>query len=235
MNVDPALLREWLETNGLGGFASSTLAGLNTRRYHGLLTAATQPPVGCIVLLSKLEETAIIGDQRFELSTNRYPGAIHPPGFEYLYNFDIDPFPTFTWIVEGISIRKTIFMVHGQNTTVIQYHVDGPVRLELRPLIAFRDCHSLTRANGALDATVVQGERSIMLRPYSDLPALYLAHDAAQVMSSGSWYYNLEYDAERERGLVFQEDLFNSCVLCFDGSATVIASIEPANVSSASA
>src|SRR6266536_1421471 len=86
-NVDEASSREWLETNGLGGFASSTVAGINTRRYHGLLTAATAPPVGRIVLLSKIEETLVVGDRRFDLSANQYPGAVHPRGFEYLREF----------------------------------------------------------------------------------------------------------------------------------------------------
>src|SRR5437899_10632161 len=80
-NLDLAIRREWLETNGLGGFASSTIVGLNTRRYHGLLVAATRPPVGRFVLLSKLEETLFIDAQPFELSANPYPGVIHPQGF----------------------------------------------------------------------------------------------------------------------------------------------------------
>jgi predicted glycogen debranching enzyme len=83
-NLDDALTREWLETNGLGGFASSTIVGLNTRRYHGLLTGATKPPVGRLVLLSKLEEVLIINGQRYELSANEYPGVIHPQGHQYL-------------------------------------------------------------------------------------------------------------------------------------------------------
>ena len=90
MNSESALQLEWLETNGLGGFASSTVAGLNTRRYHGLLTAATKPPVGRMLMLSKLEETLVIGDKRFHLSANRYPGALHP------MDFTADPNPTFT-------------------------------------------------------------------------------------------------------------------------------------------
>src|SRR5688572_31529134 len=118
--------REWLETNGLGGFASSTVAGLNTRRYHGLLVAATKPPLGRMVLLSKLEETIVIGDRRVDLSSNRYPGAVHPRGFEFLKSFACDPFPTFTYVIDGITVRKTVFMVHGENTTVVEYEVDGP-------------------------------------------------------------------------------------------------------------
>src|ERR1051326_4637610 len=92
-DVDAALSREWLETNGLGGFASSTIIGLNTRRYHGLLVAATKPPVGRFVLLSKLEETFFIESQALELSSNRYPGVVHPQGFRYLKQFRTDPCP----------------------------------------------------------------------------------------------------------------------------------------------
>jgi predicted glycogen debranching enzyme len=83
-DLGAALSREWLETNGLGGFASSTIIGLNTRRYHGLLVAATKPPVGRLVLLSKLEETLFIDGQPFDLSANRYPGVVYPQGFRYL-------------------------------------------------------------------------------------------------------------------------------------------------------
>src|SRR5215467_9954680 len=96
-DLDAAVSREWLETNGIGGFASSTIVGLNTRRYHGLLTAATKPPVGRIVLLSKLEETLVIDGRRYEVSANQYPGVIHPRGFEYQTDFRIDPFPIFTY------------------------------------------------------------------------------------------------------------------------------------------
>lgn len=93
MELDYALRREWLETNGIGGYASSTLVGLNTRRYHGVLVAATHPPVGRMVLLSKLEETLVVGGRRHELSANRYPGVVHPRGYEYLVEFRRVPFP----------------------------------------------------------------------------------------------------------------------------------------------
>src|SRR5881227_1672343 len=94
-NLDEALSREWLETNGLGSFASSTITGLNTRRYHGLLVAATKPPVGRMALLAKLEEALIIDGKRFELSANQYPGVIHPQGHLYMKEFRQDPFPVF--------------------------------------------------------------------------------------------------------------------------------------------
>src|ERR1700694_5487232 len=103
-HLETALRREWLETNGLGGFASSTIVGLNTRRYHGLLVAATKPPVGRLVFLFKLEETLLIDGRRFDLSANRYPGVIHPQGFHYLKQFRLDPFPVFTYEAEGIEM-----------------------------------------------------------------------------------------------------------------------------------
>src|SRR6266545_2223758 len=112
-DLDSAASREWLETNGLGGFASSTIAGMNTRRYHGLLTAATKPPLGRVLLLSKLEETLIAGTERYELSVNRYPGVVHPRGYRYLKEFRLDPFPVFTFELAGLELEKRVFMAHG--------------------------------------------------------------------------------------------------------------------------
>src|SRR5690242_16125540 len=151
-DLDVALSREWLETNGIGGFSSSTIVGLNTRRYHGLLTAATKPPVGRMVLLAKLEETLVIDGRRYDLSANQYPGAIHPRGFDCQTDFRLDPFPIFTYEIEDLRLTKHLFMVQGENTTVVQYELSGDkqaeIRLEVRPLVAFRDYHSTTHENG---------------------------------------------------------------------------------------
>src|ERR1700688_267777 len=124
-DLEVALRWEWLETNGLGGFASSTIIGLNTRRYHGLLVAATRPPVGRVVLLSKLEETLVVHGERFELSSNRYPGVVHPQGYQYVREFRLDPFPVVTYQVQDLQIEKRIFMVEGENTTVVEYELRG--------------------------------------------------------------------------------------------------------------
>ena len=120
-DLDAAMKREWLVTNGLGGFASSTIAGLSTRRYHALLVAATLPPVGRIVMLSKFEEALIIDGRRYELSANQYPGIIQPQGYKYQTEFRLDPSPIFTYQIEATTLEKSIFMPHGENTTVIQY------------------------------------------------------------------------------------------------------------------
>src|SRR5262252_9841043 len=151
IDLEFSLSREWLETNGLGGYASSTIPGINTRRYHGLLVAATKPPVGRMVLLSKLEETLILDGRRIELSANRYPGVVHPQGYVYLKEFRRDPFPVFVYEADGVLLEKSIFMIHGENATAVQYELRAPsgvlpseCRLEIRPLIAFRDYHSTT-------------------------------------------------------------------------------------------
>jgi predicted glycogen debranching enzyme len=219
-NLDLACRREWLENNGIGGFASSTIVGLNTRRYHGLLVAATKPPVGRMVLLSKVEETLVIGGHRFGLSCNRYPGVVHPQGHAYLKHFRQDPFPVFVYEVGGMELEKSVFMVHGENTTVIQYTVLSAPELsgslELRPLIAFRDYHSTTHENDALNPSLQIEPGRVTISPYQGCPNLCLAHTAAKLRQDASWYRNFEYIVEQERGLDYREDLLNPMVLTFD-------------------
>src|SRR5215469_440923 len=210
-DLPTASSREWLETNGLGGYASSTIIGMNTRRYHGLLVAATIPPVGRMVLLSKLEETLIFDGQTYELSTNQYPGAIHPQGYARLKEFRLDPFPVFVYEVGDLQIEKSVFMVYGQDTTVIQYRLLGGVkdcRLEVRPLIAFRDYHATTHENSALNPRIEVETGNVKITPYVGLPSLYLAH-CGEIRQTGVWYRNFEYKIERVRGLDYYEDLFN--------------------------
>lgn len=242
-NLSVALSREWLETNGIGGFSSSTVIGLNTRRYHGLLTAATKPPVGRLVLLSKLEETLVIDGRRYELSANQYPGVVHPQGFNYQTGFRLDPFPIFTYEVEGLRLEKSVFMVQGQNTAVIYYELksDGGafdlIRLEIRPLIAFRDYHSTTHENSALNSHVNTEDGLTTIAPYGDLPSLHFAHDICEVDTNGFWYRNFQYAVEQERGLDFMEDLFSPFLLSFDlvarARGRIVASTERSEVANA--
>lgn len=242
--LEAATTREWLETNGLGGYASSTVCNINTRRYHGLLVAALNPPTSRFVLLSKLEETLVIGTERFELSSNKYRDVVHPAGYQHLTEFRLDPFPTFTYWVAGVEIEKTVLMLHGQNSTVIQYQLlgrdehthrsrplpEGECYLEVRPLIAFRDYHSLTRENDALNPHLRVENSSVIVAPYAGLPALHFAHDADELDPDGFWFRGFEYAAERARGFDVEEDLFSPFVLRFNASnratRSVIASTE---------
>jgi predicted glycogen debranching enzyme len=245
-NLDLASRREWLETNGIGGFASSTIVGLHTRRYHGLLVAATKPPLGRMLLLSKLEETLVIDGRRTDLSSNRYPGAIHPQGYLHLKQFRQAPFAIFVYEVDGLLLEKSVFMVQGENTTVIQYRVrrlpalpPGTCTLELRPLIAFRDYHSTTHENGAIDPSTDIAPGLITCAPYPGLPKLYLAHTGGEVQPARDWYRNFEYTIEQERGLDYREDLFNPLVLALDLKGNprpaIIASTEPRDATAADA
>jgi predicted glycogen debranching enzyme len=245
-NLSLARTREWLETNGLGGYASSTIIGLNTRRYHGLIVAATQPPVRRMVLLSKMEDTLVVDGRRFELATNRYPGAMYPEGFRNLKEFRLDPFPVFVYEAAGIEIEKRIFLVHGEDTLVIQYDFsftrDGEApccALELRPLLAFRDFHETTRWNDALHRGFEIRGGDVILTPYEGTPPLHIAFGDAEIEETGAWYYNFEYDIEFERGFYDKEDLFNPLLARYairpGSSVSLIASLEPHQVSQAPA
>jgi len=246
-NVGVAVAGEWLETNGLGGFASSTIIGLNTRRYHGLLVAATRPPGGRLLLLSKLEEVLVVDGRRYELSANQYHGIIHPQGYQFLKGFRLDPFPVFTYVVGGFEIEKAVFMIYGENSTIVQYHIrsldSGPqalssqkkISLEVFPLIAFRDYHGITRQNNTINPYVETMDNLATVRPYPGLEELHFAHDAHRVEATGYWYRNFEYLLEFDRGLDYVEDLFNPLVLKFDlnkrTSASIVTSTQPHPVS----
>jgi predicted glycogen debranching enzyme len=241
-DLEAALSREWLETNGLGGFSSGTVAGANTRRYHGLLTAALNPPGGRMLLLSKLEETLVLGERRIDLSTNEYDGAVHPNGYLYLSAFRLDPFPTFTFEAEGVKLEKSLFMLAGGNTVQIEYRLlESPAgskpQLELRPLIAFRDYHATTHENGALNPQIQNQSNLVSVQPYGSLPRLYFAHNAETAAPEGYWYRNFFYRQERERGLDAKEDLFTPLVLRWSlnkrQAAVVIASTEAQDIRSA--
>ena len=230
-----ASTREWLETNGIGGFASSTISGSNTRRYHSLLTAATRPPLGRVTMLSKFEETLILDGKSFELSSNRYPNAIYPQGFRYLKSFKLAPFPVWLYEVEGVEIEKKIFMVDGQNTTVCCWEIkdqsqnaNRKSQIELKPLLSFCDYHHLQHANAEFDLHYETAEQLVTVRPYASMPALYFAHNAVAVEDTGAWYRNFEYAIEKERGFDYTEDLFQPFALRFDLSrqAFVVASTD---------
>lgn len=191
--------REWLETNGIGGFASGTVSGANTRRYHGLLTAATRPPLGRVTMLSKLEETLIVGGERFELSVNQYPNAVYPQGFQYLKNFRLAPFPVWTFEVAGIEVEKSVFMAHNENSTVVQYKIKAAenqspatddelrgnrtprIELELKPLLSFVDYHHLQRETDNFNADFTASDDLIEIQPSDEFPALFFAHNAVAV------------------------------------------------------
>ena len=150
--------REWLETNGLGSFAMGTVAGPSTRRYHAILCAATRPPVGRMVFVNRLEETAVVDGSPYDLSTSFYPGAVHPEGYRAILGFRLDPWPTWTLRAGSAIIERSLFMPHGRQMTVVTWRLvesaggSGRARLFVRPLISGRDYHALHHENDVLDA-----------------------------------------------------------------------------------
>jgi len=217
-NFNLAIEKEWLETNGIGGFASSTIIGANTRRYHGLLVANIGPHITRLVMLSKFEERIILPQGEIDFSTNLYPNSIFPNGFAYQESFELSPFPKFTYKFGNITLEKTCFMVHNENTTVIIYSlIDGAdsVGLKIRPLLAFRDYHNLTRANDYFNPMVLVKKNLLKFKPYRDLSPMFFLHNAEGLDESYFWYYNFEYIGEQKRGLDFREDLCSPCELTF--------------------
>jgi len=234
-----AVTKEWLEANGLGTYASSTIIGANTRRYHGLLVAALQPPTQRTVLLSKLEETLAVRDVEFDLSSNQHPGVIHPQGHQHLLDFRLDPFPTFVYQVgDGLptQLEKTVAMCHGLQAVIVRYRVlsaPGTVSLIVRPLVNCRGYHHLTTENPDFDtAAAVSGARNLVsMTPYPSVPTLHLFLPGAYFEPWGDWYRNFEYPQEAARGLDCSEDLYSpgffTCEFDQGDTRYLIASIEP--------
>ena len=203
--------REWLETNGLGGWSSSTLCMAHTRRYHGLLVVAQHPPVGRVVLLSHLDERLSTGEDRLELGCHLFPGATHPQGYMHISSFALTPSPTFTYSNRDLSLRKQIIMLYGEHSLVIRYELmraASPVHMELQPFFAGRDYHHLMQANDGVQKEAQFGEDLLSYAPYSDLPTTYIHAPNARYAAAPDWYYNFVYPREEERGLDASEDLF---------------------------
>jgi predicted glycogen debranching enzyme len=210
-DFDRAAGLEWLETNGLGGWAGTTVAGAHSRRYHGLLVAATQPPAGRTVLLSRLDETLHVEGESFDLGCNRFPGAVAPRGFEYLTSFRKDLFPVFDFEAGGVKLRKTVAAVDGENTTLVLYEVleaPGPFILSLRPFLAARDQHALATANPGISQETPFAGGILHLRPYPDVPEVFVQVPGADFLANPQWWYRFEYEVDRRRGFDFQEDLW---------------------------
>jgi len=214
-DLEAARSREWLVTNGLGGYASGSIAGVNTRRYHGLLVASMNPPVQRMVLLAALEEWVLTpGVDPLPLSAQEYwDGTIYPDGFRRLAEVEVEGMlPVFRWAVADRFIEKRVWMQHGVNRTVVSYRLlrGAPLTLQLRPLFAHRDYHQQRHGQGGFDTAETndgwivdaEGVRSFLeVRP------------AAVVRSRPDWYWRILHRAERERGLDDEEDLFTPGVV----------------------
>jgi predicted glycogen debranching enzyme len=200
--------KEWLITNGLGGYASASVAGANTRRYHGLLVAARNPPTDRQVLVAKIEETIFALHDTYGLSSNRYGEVIYPQGWQHIVSFERVPLPRWTYRAGEHTLVKTVSMVQGENTTIVAYQNTGtqPMNLRLNPLLVHRDYHSLFHQQPQYDFYALRTGRSLKIHAHYGAAPVYISFSAGDFVPYQTWFNRFTYRHEQERGLDFQED-----------------------------
>ncbi len=204
--------REWLCANGLGGFASGTVAGLPTRRYHGLLVAAVTPPVGRTVLVTGLEERVGYDGQVYELSTARWAdGTVAPQGYRLIERFHLDgTTPVWHYACADTLIEKRVWMEPGANTTYVRYRLlrpgaGGPVRIELRALVNYREFHLTTRGPG-WEMAVEAVDHGLRVTACAGARTLSIQVPGAATEPAHDWYVGFRLSAEEARGLDALDD-----------------------------
>jgi predicted glycogen debranching enzyme len=226
--------REWLVTNGIGGFACGTIAGVNTRRYHGLLVASFKPPVQRTLLLAKLDVTATYRGRSYSLATNEFAdGTITPRGFVHLDSFTLDgQLPVWTWLIGDALVEQRVWMAHGQNTTYVSLRLiraSEAVQLEFAPLCAYRDFHSHHR--GYRDTLVTAVDGGIRVDSYYGAVPYRLLSDRGEWQIAPEWYWSFKHRIESSRGLDDIEDLVCPARLRLalepGTAATIVATSEP--------
>jgi predicted glycogen debranching enzyme len=202
---------EWLEADGLGGFASGTVGGIRTRRYHALLLVATEPLAARVVLVNGLETWVDSPAGTFALSSQRYvPDVIHPDGASRLIGFDIEPWPSWTFALpDGARIVQEVIVRPGAPAVVVAWRALGRragLHLRVRPLLSGRDYHALHRENAAFRFEASAADHRVTWHPYAPLPAIEVQTDATYVHEP-MWYRQFLYTEEQARGLDCVEDL----------------------------
>ena len=208
--LDVAEQREWLVTNGIGGFASGTVSGNLTRRYHGLLVAAQNPPVGRMQLVAKLEETVRHDDAGYALATNRWEsGAVEPKGYLNIESFRLDgATPVWRFAIADALVEKRIWMQHGENTTYVQYTMlrgGRPVELEVKAFVNYRDFHSNTHA-GDWRMKIDAVKNGVQITAFDGAKPFYLLSAEATSEAKHEWYRDCFLPMEKYRGLDDRED-----------------------------
>ena len=237
-DLESAIQHEWLVTNGIGGYASGTVTGINTRRYHGLLVAALDPPLGRAVMLAKADEVVSVAGETFEIGANEFqPDVIHPQGYALLSSVHLEgQVPVFSYRVGQCSLDKCIWMAHGRNTTYVAYtHRTGkePLTLTVRLFTALRDFHGLTSGADYARPTVRlhDANHATVASDQIEPPLHLMVAKGSGFAVKEEWYWNYVYRAERERALDYVEDLYHplefTVELAPGDSTFLVASVEP--------
>jgi len=209
-NLEEAESREWLVTNGIGGYASGTIAGGMSRRYHGLLMAALKPPVGRAQLVAWMDEIVRDGGTEFALATHRWAsGAVKPTGFQHIEKFCLeDTTPAWTYALGDARLEKRVWMSQGATTTYVQYKLvqgRGSLEMELKALVNYRDFHAMTHA-GDWQMRVEPVEHGVRVVAFNGATPFYLKSAEAACEARHDWYRDCFLPLERKRGLDDRED-----------------------------
>lgn len=220
---EPLDEREWLESDGQGGFAMGTISGPATRRYHGLLCIASTPPTARVMLVNTLGESI----DGYALDSHHYADSVFPDGATRLVSFSHVPWPTWRYTVAGREVTRELVVLRNPTRTVIRWTSTRGL-LVVTPLVSGRDVHALHHENQTLDPSCVERERSVEIAPYPD--AIVGVRLSGGIFTrKADWYRRFTYPLERERGLDFEEDLFSPGTVQFDlslGPALLV--LEPA-------
>lgn len=210
---------EWLEQNGRGGFASGTVSGAHTRRYHALLLTARKPPSERFVLVNHLEEWLAIDAHVIPLSTNLYPGAVHPAGYENCVEFSIDPWPIWTFACNGMRLQREILLIQGRDLVIVRWTLLGRKNqralLRVRPKLTGRDYHGTHHENESLSTEASIGDGLVAWQLYPDVPPVRAVH-SGRYRHEPEWYRHLQFPVERQRGLDSEEDWWSPGEFTFD-------------------
>ncbi|MEE4196882.1 MAG: amylo-alpha-1,6-glucosidase [Bacteroidales bacterium] len=215
INLEYSLKKEILSTNRAGGYFSTTIVLCNTRKYHGLMVLPLKEfDDENHVLLSSVDETLIQRGKSFNLGIHKYPGIgiYEPHGHKYIRNFVYDPTPKLTYRVGGIVLEKELLFVHNEEQFMIRYtlaEANSHTLVRIKPLLAFRNAHQLTRANLAINKHYKVIPNGIKSKLYNGFPWLHMQlNKRNEFIPAPDWYYHVEYLEELNRGYDYQEDLF---------------------------
>jgi predicted glycogen debranching enzyme len=203
-DIDKSKNLEWITTNGTGGYASSTITGMNSRKYHGLLIATKNPPQDRKLVLSKLEEEVVFKKERFSLSTNQYLGTIYPKGYENQLEFKLDPFPTFIYKVRNVEIKKTVFMVQKKNISIVRYEVKNPkkffFKIKISPFVNYRSIFDLKKKNEEFKLDPKENKVTIWFNKDDYLRIRGQKFKVSKLGKDERWYKNFHHRKDNERG-----------------------------------
>jgi predicted glycogen debranching enzyme len=214
VNLEYSLTREILRSNRAGSYSSTTIVGCNTRKYHGWLVCPVDELGGeRHVLLSSVDATVVSNGQSFNTGIHKYHGDHYSPkGHKYVEDFDILDIPGMTYRVGNVIFKQERILVHYEEQLMIRYTIintDEPVRLQLRPFLAFRNIHQLTHANMWANTRTEPVPNGVKIRMYEGFPYLHMQLSArAEFVPVPDWYLGIEYTEEQKRGYDYSEDLF---------------------------